>query len=334
MRPILALWKSRTANVFARIAQADATNFVLTHAHAALVVWSRETKMAARWIGLTRPPKKKIVAKRGLAHTINECTHALGAAGVLVMAAAMNFALYPDALAAVVSGERQIVGFVPDEAGSTSIASTPVVLDEEDVRLLAATAWGEARSEGADGMRAVAHVMVNRVSSRFGEDLKTVILSPRQFSAWNVGDPNRPLVQNPERYATAGENLETWQEAQLIAREVLTGQSVDPTGGALFYHTRAIRPWWSSYGEGRTVIGAHVFYRDVPNQRSYRRARTPQIAENISAERGPRAGRVNGVIQYAPVSYEPEAPAASAAIDAAAPAPVGTAQASIATGSP
>ena len=214
--------------------------------------------MAARWVGLSRPSNKKparAVAKQGV---LRDCLHALGASSVLLMAAAMNFAVYPDALAAVVGSEQTAVGFVPTEPAASAAppaAEAPVVIevDEEEVRLLAATAWGESRSEGPDGMRAVAHVIVNRVGSRFGDDLETVIRAPKQFSAWNRGDPNRPLVQNPERYATGGANRATWIEAQDIAREVLSGQSVDPTNGALFYHTRAIRPWWSRYGQGATV---------------------------------------------------------------------------------
>src|SRR5690606_23213977 len=130
-----------------------------------------------------------------------------------------------------------------------------VVLDENEVRLLAATVWGEARSEGELGMRAVAHVMVNRVGERFGEDLTTVLLTPKQFSVWNNGDPNRRLVLNlvrdPERYVS---DFAEWETAQRIAREVLSGQSVDPTGGALFYHTRAVRPRWARYGVGRQEI--------------------------------------------------------------------------------
>jgi N-acetylmuramoyl-L-alanine amidase len=275
---------------------------------------SRETKMAARWIGLTRPNRTKLAAKRGFKHALRESMHALGAGGVLVMAAAMNFALYPDALAAVVSGERQIVGFVPDEPSSSAVSPTqPVVLDENEVRLLAATAWGEARSEGEGGMRAVAHVMVNRIGDRFGEDLSTVILSPKQFSVWNRNDPNRRLVLNlvrdPERYARDGE----WDVAERIAREVLSGQSVDPTGGALFYHTRAVRPRWAPHGVGRQTIGAHVFYADVPDPGRRETPRTISIAQLFGqaseraataaeTRRGPRAGRVNGVIQYAPAN--------------------------------
>jgi hypothetical protein len=273
--------------------------------------------MAARWVGLSRPSKKNSRARAG-AHAINHTVHAVGAGTVLILAAAMNFALYPDALAAVVSGERPVVGFVPEEpAGFSNVTSVPnVELDETEVRLLAATVWGEARSEGEDGMRAVAHVMVNRIGSRFGEDLGTVILSPKQFSVWNRGDPNRRIVQrlarDPSEVATDPE----WAMADRVAREVLSGQSIDPTGGALFYHTRAVRPRWARIGQGRQVIGQHVFYADVPDPGVRDTPRLIDVAQFLgqalpgnshratqtSSRRGPRAGRVNGVIQYAPAN--------------------------------
>ena len=306
--------------------------------------------MAARWIGLSRPNKRILAAKRGRArNSIKECLHAASAAGVLLAAAAMNFAMYPDALAAVVSGERQIVGFVPEEPSSSAVTSgTPIILDENEVRLLAATAWGEARSEGEDGMRAVAHVMVNRVGDRFGEDLATVILSPKQFSVWNRGDPNRRTVINLARDPSSVATDPEWAVADRVAREVLSGQSVDPTSGALFYHTRAVRPRWARIGEGRQVIGQHIFYSDVPDPGRRETPRLIDVAQYLGqaissgetraqrasaaeAARGPRAGRVNGVIQYAP----PEAaPGESAVVDVNAAATPTMNGVALSTGTP
>lgn len=270
--------------------------------------------MAARWIGLVSPhPQSSVRATRHKnlrRHPFDKTLRGVGAACVLGAGVLFNWVLFPEASGhtADMWAREPAQSVAPPQ---TAAADTIIEVDEAEVRLLAATAWGEARSEGEDGMRAVAHVMVNRVGHRFGDDLRTVILAPKQFSAWNVGDPNRPLVQNPERYARGGENLMTWETAQQVAREVLTGQSVDPTNGALFYHTRAISPWWSNYGQGRRVIGAHVFYRDVPDRYGAERprlrvtrtaARAPgQIAATAENLRGRRAGRVNGVIQYADV---------------------------------
>jgi len=303
--------------------------------------------MANRWVGLTRSQTKTRAAARCVKSAVHESRHAIGAMGVLVMAAAMNFALYPDALAEVVRGERAILSFVPSETafggifGPSQADATPqVVLDETEVRLLAATAWGEARSEGEHGMRAVAHVMVNRIGPRFGENLSTVILSPRQFSVWNRGDPNRRVVLNlvadPAPY-TSGENAAAWEAAQRIAREVLSGQSADPTGGALFYHTRAVRPRWAPHGVGRQTIGAHIFYADVPDPGIRETPRLIDIAQVLrlpiddetqvaSAEpqrRGPRAGRVNGVIQYAPANNARAPLPSEADVNAAAAPTIG-----------
>lgn len=210
--------------------------------------------------------------------------------------------------------------------GQTSTAA-PIVASDEEVRLLAATTWAEARSEGEDGMRAVAHVIVNRIGPRFGENLATVIYTPMQFSAWNPGDPNRPLAQNPDRYARGGESLETWEAAQRIAREVLERRSVDPTGGALFYHTRAVRPHWSGYGVGKKTIGAHIFYADVPDAgvRQTPRMRTGPMSSHTTVAAaqpqrlGPRAGRVRGVIQHAPLPDETTPPPVLYSGDAPAP---------------
>lgn len=273
--------------------------------------------MAARWIGLSRPNKINHRARKD-AHSLKHSLHALGAGGVLVLAAAMNFAVYPDALAAVISGERSIVGFVPDEPAGVMVSDQePRVLNEEEVRLLAATVWGEARSEGESGMRAVAHVMVNRIGPRFGEDLSTVILSPKQFSVWNRGDPNRRTVINLARDPSSIATDPEWAVADRVAREVLSGQSVDPTNGALFYHTRGVRPRWARVGEGRQTLGQHIFYSDVPDPGIRDTPRLIDVAQYLGTaltggegrtqhastqRRGPRAGRVNGVIQYAPAS--------------------------------
>lgn len=297
--------------------------------------------MAPRWIGLARPHLKestrqtRIGERRKLKisrehHPLDGTLRGVGAACVLGAGLLFNWALFPEAAGQTLSMWGQPFALIAPQANTQLAAlpdTTPVVVNEAEAHLLAATAWGEARSEGADGMRAVAHVMVNRVGQRFGGDLETVILAPKQFSVWNVGDPNRPLVRNPERYARSGENRETWVAAQQIAREVLSGQSVDPTNGALFYHTRAIRPWWSRFGEGRQEIGAHVFYRDVPDRYGAERPRVTRTAAHAPADaaidapgqpqRGARAGRVNGVIQYAP-AQQAATPAQSAPMQTAA----------------
>jgi spore germination cell wall hydrolase CwlJ-like protein len=263
--------------------------------------------MAARWIGLSRPDPllntRTLRRKRKRKSFLSNFLNTLGIGSVFVISLAFNCALFPQAYAQARDGMRAPLDFFfspsPAQAAQNANPQTAAVNDA-DVHLLAATAWAEARSEGELGMRAVAHVIVNRIGERFGDDLQTVILSPKQFSAWNLGDPNRPLAQNPERYATDGADKETWDTALTVARQVLSGQSVDPTNGALFYHTRAVHPMWDRYGVGRQVIGAHVFFHDVAEGERMRTASIKMTAH--AAVHGPRTGRVNGVIQYAPPS--------------------------------
>ncbi len=202
---------------------------------------------------------------------------AVGALGAVCAAFAFNLSVYPAAaeqerpmLLSLHVLTAQPLSASTAQALQDAIAPQGIAPNPADVHLLAATAWAEARSEGEEGMRAVAHVIVNRIGTRFGEDVSTVVLAPKQFSSWNLHDPNRPLAQNPERYATAGINLITWQEAQEVALEVLSGQSKDPTNGALFYHTAAVHPRWARFGVGKERIGAHVFYADVPDHPSRR----------------------------------------------------------------
>lgn len=266
--------------------------------------------MRSRWVGLTRTRAPVIRRRPGFVRGASHALHSLGMASILFFAAALNFALYPNALAAVVGVQSARVSFVSPEPAANAVAPVPIDVDPADAHLLAATAWAEARSEGEEGMRAVAHVIVNRLGDRFGEDLQTVIRAPKQFSAWNIGDPNRPLAQNPERYAAAGADKETWEMAQQVATQVLAGQSVDPTNGALFYHTLAVRPSWDRYAVGPLVIGSHIFFRDVPDPPGARRYRVSASSlaaresrvTRVSARVGPRAGRVHGVIQRAPAS--------------------------------
>lgn len=268
--------------------------------------------MAARWIGLYSPDPllSTRVLRRKRKPFLSSFLQTLGIGSVFAMALAFNCALFPQAYAQARGNLPAPLTFLfapaQSQAGlptaDAQLQKLPAI-DPDEAHLLAATAWAEARSEGELGMRAVAHVMVNRIGARFGEDLQTVILAPKQFSAWNLGDPNRPLAQHPERYATGGLDKVTWVAAQEIAREVLSGQSIDPTGGALFYHTRAVHPAWDRFGKGRLIIGAHVFFHDVPQGEHVRTPSIRHVASRVSSEaRGPRAGRVNGVIQYAPPS--------------------------------
>lgn len=125
------------------------------------------------------------------------------------------------------------------------------------VDILARTLWGEARGEGQRGMEAVAAVIMNRARhpTRWPNDPAGVAQQPWQFSAWNAGDPNRPLMQrvtsqDPQFHA-----------ALAIARRAIRGELTDPTGGANHFHTHAVAPSWSRGQTPVLILGGHRFFR-------------------------------------------------------------------------
>src|SRR5688572_30699252 len=122
--------------------------------------------------------------------------------------------------------------------------------------ILVKTILSEARGEGVDGMAAVAHVIANRTNSgQFASDPAAVALQPNQFSGWNTGEGGN----NPSQFKPGTRQYD--QALQVIDR-VFSGQSPDPTNGALYYHTPAVNPSWSGAVNryGTNQIGNHIFY--------------------------------------------------------------------------
>ena len=161
----------------------------------------------------------------------------------------------------------------------------PMAISQREAMVLAQTIWGEARGHGEEGMRAVGHVVVNRAESGkprlFGDGIVGAATKDKQFSCWNPGDPNRDRMAHMaeldqqirrgdtpdgtpyEVWSKTGEGQEyrAWLDAKRIARSILAGKSNDPTGGALFYHTTAVHPKWSTRMTPIGQIANHIFYR-------------------------------------------------------------------------
>ena len=126
-----------------------------------------------------------------------------------------------------------------------------------EVKCLALNIYWEARSEPVKGQLAVAHVAMNRVRSRAYPNTlcKVIYQGDRhtpgacQFSWWCDGRSDQPT----EYWA--------WQTSMANARRVIEGRSLDPTGGALFYHLNTISPYWSAVKRRTARIGSHIYYR-------------------------------------------------------------------------
>lgn len=123
---------------------------------------------------------------------------------------------------------------------------------EQQIKCLATNMYYEARGEGIKGMTAVGHVVMNRVESgKFPSTPCSVIYQKRrsvcQFS-WVCG---RKSAFNREQYDTALE----------LARKIYSGNSIDITRGALYFHAKYVRPQWSKVFTRTARIGNHIFYR-------------------------------------------------------------------------
>jgi spore germination cell wall hydrolase CwlJ-like protein len=139
-------------------------------------------------------------------------------------------------------------------------------------KLLAITAYGEAASEGGEGMMAVLNVIRNRalnpdtfadkdILNTTGSVYHAVVLKPYQFSMYNIDDPVRKIAEDlalnfDERILT-NKNLQTAYNLSLM---LLSGQLADNMGGATHYHSIAVTPSWASAIPFVGQIGRHLFY--------------------------------------------------------------------------
>jgi len=138
--------------------------------------------------------------------------------------------------------------------------------------LLAITAYGEAASEGGEGMLAVLNVIRNRAQylNEFGDTeiynltsspYHAVILKPYQFSMFNIGNPVRPIAErianNFEAEVQANSNLAL---AYNLSQMLLANAVDDNTGGATHYHATYVSPSWAKVFPVTGQIGRHIFY--------------------------------------------------------------------------
>lgn len=144
----------------------------------------------------------------------------------------------------------------PATALHASAAPAPIlVVPEAEYDILCRTVWGEARSEGLIGMRAICAVILRRVQlPYFPGTISAVCLQPLQFSVWNRSDPNRARMR---KVTTADPNFVLAMQA---CTEMLTGKTPSPVGLADHYHSGR-PPRWAVGRRPVAVLGSHKFYR-------------------------------------------------------------------------
>jgi spore germination cell wall hydrolase CwlJ-like protein len=136
------------------------------------------------------------------------------------------------------------------------LVSQPEASGGPEWKCLTEALYFEARGESAQGLFAVAEVILNRVESpRYPNSVCGVVHQGAggrnrcQFSFDCDGKAEH--ISNKGAYARVGK----------VARAMLDGAQRGLTHGALFYHANFVSPRWASSMEQTTTIGQHHFYR-------------------------------------------------------------------------
>ncbi|HET9638120.1 MAG TPA: cell wall hydrolase [Allosphingosinicella sp.] len=217
----------------------------------------------------------------------------LGASCVPPVAARQGVASPGSAPAGLAAAK--VVPLPPAEAIAPGQAAEPFVVGERSERDIAASlqcltaaVYYEARSEGLEGQRAVAQVVLNR--ARHPAFPKSVCGVVYQGSKRRTGcqfsftcDGSLGGRRDPA----------AWVRARRVAGAALAGSVYGPVGHATHYHASYVRPWWAASLTRAVRVGSHIFYRwrgDWGDPKSFRR---PYVAAELAeqVDRPSRPGR-------------------------------------------
>ena len=139
--------------------------------------------------------------------------------------------------------------------------------DDQDLHSMALCVWKEARGDGSLGMRAVAHVIKNRVGFvGFARTLHDVIYGKNQFTSMSVpSDPEFNLIPPP------GDGQFAY--AMLMCQNVLAEDDPDLTSNAHYYENAktATSGWFARVIAGPDGLGmpGHHLLEQIGKQKFY-----------------------------------------------------------------
>lgn len=160
---------------------------------------------------------------------------------------------------------QEVMGDVPPPAIVQHISTNPgsSIKKVDEIYVLIATLYGEARGEGYKGMQAVMNVIMNRAKGDFNKATE-VVLKPKQFSVWNGSSTPYKDAENLYLKAKNGKikDYEQYRQAADIVGRAMKGQLPDITKGSLFYFNPSIvKPSWAKKLDFAIRIGNHDFYK-------------------------------------------------------------------------
>jgi len=121
---------------------------------------------------------------------------------------------------------------------------------------LASAVYYEAGNQDADGERAVAQVVLNRVRHpAFPSSVCGVVYegSTRPTGCQFTFTCDGSLYREPD--------ADGWRRAYKVAEAALSGAVYAPVGWATHYHANYVVPYWAATLAKSAVVGAHIFYR-------------------------------------------------------------------------
>lgn len=131
-----------------------------------------------------------------------------------------------------------------------TLDALPPASGDAEWQCLSQAIYFESRGEPLDGQIAVAEVVLNRRDSRaFPGTVCGVTNQGCQFSYTCDG------------YSDTMKSGLARQRSEKLASVMLAGRPRSLTDGALYFHTRSVRPDWSRRFARTTTIGHHMFYR-------------------------------------------------------------------------
>jgi len=147
-------------------------------------------------------------------------------------------------------------------SGRPDTPASPFKLDanastrDRALECLTQAVYYEAATEGADGQRAVAQIVLNRMRHpAYPASVCGVVFqgSERPTGCQFTFTCDGSLIRIPVQ--------SLWKQARKIAAEALAGKVFAPVGHATHYHADYVLPYWADSLDKSVQIGRHIFYR-------------------------------------------------------------------------
>lgn len=144
----------------------------------------------------------------------------------------------------------------PDSPARRFVLKAPADETDRALTCLTQAVYYEAASEGTDGGRAVAQIVLNRMHHPgYPASVCGVVYqgSERATGCQFTFTCDGSLLRPP---AAA-----LWNRSRKIAQEALAGKVFAPVGHATHYHADYVVPYWADSLDKTVQIGRHIFYR-------------------------------------------------------------------------